>query len=213
MASTGSFRSVLGSLWPNTLCKFWGLHAGMWSLAAAALVLLKCSAVPLPLVAANFALCELLYRNQEDAGTSLASGAGVYFAMHAAALWRAPEVLLAPLLAATGLPPFALRCLRLWHAALAIGSFSFAIKAANKDRAFGGAAGTRGLPLPTLALINSAAGAKMGEALAASLREEAARRRQTDSAAAERLAWHARDTSSARRVGPTAARPLSRWST
>lgn len=163
-------------LWPNTLCKFWGLHAGVWSLVAAAMSMMTKSVLPLPLVAANFALGELLYRSKEDFGKSLASGAGVYFVMHAAMLWRAPEALLSPLCASIGLPLGALRWLRLWHTLLAIGSFSFAVKAALKDRLFTedgdmrGEFGSRAAStLPTLVFINKAAGAKVGARVAVAL--------------------------------------------
>jgi diacylglycerol kinase (ATP) len=179
-ARSKSPLKALARLWPNTMCKFWGLHAGLWCAAAAVISWRTSSALMLPLVAANFALFGLLYRIQEDLGKSLATAGGLYFAAHAAMLWRAPEACAAQWLAALGVPLGVLRWARIWHAALAIGSFAFAIKAANKDRLFsedgsmrGRSGGVAGTPpasaLPTLAFVNRAAGAKLGERVAAAL--------------------------------------------
>ena len=182
-------------LLPKTLAEFWGAHAAAWAATTAFFAVSVSvgggagwvlSALLSALSATSLSLAVLLGRNREEAGVALSLTASAYFTGTSALLHAAAATVAT---AAAGTAWLGLmRRLRTWHALLAAGSLGFAIKAANKDRAFGGAAGTRGLPLPTLALINSAAGAKMGEALAASLREEAARRRQTDSAAAERLA-------------------------
>lgn len=117
-----------GKLWPNSLGKFWGLHALFWAAGAGTLGVLGRSAAPLPLAAANAALAAMLYRSREDAGSYLSLTAAAYFCGCGLMLWRTP---LSPLLA-----PFApcLRWLRLWHCALAFGSLLFAIKATLKDR-------------------------------------------------------------------------------
>jgi hypothetical protein len=165
IVASSSSPTSLGQLWPNTLCKFWGLHAFAWANAAAAAYLLTHSFLLLPIVAANAVLAWLLYRTEEDVGPSLAASAGAYFGAHAATLWLAPLASLFPHTVR------AFRLLRLWHAALAMGSFAFAIKAALKDRLFkeGGemrratmAASSSGSRLPMLAFINRQAGAKIG---------------------------------------------------
>ena len=114
--------AFLSQLWPNTLCKFWGLHAAAWGAAAAALVLLSRSALPLPLVGANVVLAALLYRSQEDAGTALAALAGVYFSFHAAMLWLGPAAFMTMRNQPVRLW---LRCAQLWHTVLALGGFIF----------------------------------------------------------------------------------------
>jgi len=170
-------------LLPKTLAEFWGAHAAAWAATTAFFAVSVSvgggagwvlSALLSALSATSLSLAVLLGRNREEAGVALSLTASAYFTGTSALLHAAAATVAT---AAAGTAWLGLmRRLRTWHALLAAGSLGFAIKAANKDRAFGGAAGTRGLPLPTLALINSAAGAKMGEALAASLREEAARR-------------------------------------
>ena len=167
MVSGSSEPSALGQLWPNTLSKFWGLHAGVWSVAVAAFAFVTRSAVPLPLIVTNLVLAMLLYRNQDDLGVTMATAGGAYFAAQTAMLWLAPLSSLAPLISRHS----TIRWLRLWHAALALGSFAFAIKAANKDRLFaengchvrGSCDFSAAATLPTLAMINKAAGAKIGE--------------------------------------------------
>ena len=167
--------AFLSQLWPNTLCKFWGLHAAAWGAAAAALVLLSRSALPLPLVGANVVLAALLYRSQEDAGTALAALAGVYFSFHAAMLWLGPAAFMTMRNQPVRLW---LRCAQLWHTVLALGGFIFSLKAALKDRLFSNQDGSMksfadgggsGVSLPTLAMINSKAGAKIGDVVQESL--------------------------------------------
>jgi hypothetical protein len=180
--------SLLGRVWPNTLCKFWGLHTAAWGAAAAVVAVLLRSALPLPLLGANAVLMVLLYRSREDFGTALAALAGTYFVSHAAMLWLAAPVALGALLARGGMAaslaavasaPATLRALRLWHTALALGGFAFSVKAALKDRLFDNQDGSMrqygeshddGAPfLPTLCLINRKAGAKLGERIGAAL--------------------------------------------
>ena len=190
--------SLLGRLWPNTLGKFWGLHAVAFAVAAAALSALTRSSLPLPLAGANAVLGALLYRSQEDAGTVLAALAGVYFAAHAALLWSSPAALAS--LVTQAAPPMTARTLtlfvrlRLWCSALAVGGFVFSLKAALKDRLFDNqdgsmrrvvtgappaangtaAANAAAAPLPTLALINKQAGAKIGARVGVALDAAAA---------------------------------------
>ena len=189
MAAEGSvLTSTLGRLWPNTLCKFWGLHAAALAAAAASLATLSSSWLPLPLVGANAVLAVLLYRSQEDFGTVLGALAGFYFSAHAALLWLAPAALtsllarVAPPLAALASAVFIGR-LRLWCSALALGGFIFSLKASLKDRLFsnqdgsmrqlGGVAAAAGSDavssLPTIAFLNTEAGAKIGAKVGASL--------------------------------------------
>ncbi|KAL1526886.1 hypothetical protein AB1Y20_015577 [Prymnesium parvum] len=165
--------STLRALWPTTLSKFWGAHALGWAAATSAAALLR-PAPPLAFPpagaaagAAHLALAFLLYRHDDDAGAPLALLGGAYFAGAAA------------LLAATLPPRGAARLLRLWHAALAVGALLFAVKASLKDRLFtqeppAGRAAARG-GMPTLALINSKSGAKLGERIAVRLQELAKR--------------------------------------
>lgn len=141
VARGGAFaRSVASRLWPNTLCKFWGVHAAAWAAVSVLVAILFRSVLPLPLAAANGVLAMMLYRSQEDAGSTLALAAAVYFALHATVLWCAPLVSslgrLAALQPAAWAPARALSALqweigrlRLWHTALALGSFNFALKA------------------------------------------------------------------------------------
>ena len=76
------------ALWPDTLPRFWGLHALGWSAAGVGLAGLvrftpvPCSVPPALLCAgaaalagANLALSTLLYRTDEEAGASLAGAA------------------------------------------------------------------------------------------------------------------------------------------
>ena len=180
--------SVLSRLWPNTLCKFWGLHAFALATAAASLAVLSRSWLPLPLVGANVVLAIMLYRSIEDFGTALGALAGIYFSAHAALLWLAPAAL-ASLLARRA-PPLAVLAssaliskLRLWLSALGFGGFFWALKASLKDRLFSNQDGSmRALcgssgcepadadaALPTIAFINSQAGAKIGSTVGAEL--------------------------------------------
>ena len=201
---------VLGSLWPTTLSKFWGLHALLWCGASAAVATLNpllplgamtvrnfvrpdalCYLVQLrpflaAFAAANLALSFFLYRSRDDAGTKNALAGALYFAGCATML----HALLCSGGVIPGLPPKglaatllsrALRPARLWHCVLALGSLFFAAKASLKDRLFtqepaaalrfGDATGA----MPTLALINSKSGAKIGERVAVKLQELAAR--------------------------------------
>ena len=78
--------AFLSQLWPNTLCKFWGLHAAAWCGR-------RCYRAAQPLgpscqpSARMWCSPRCSYWSQEDAGTALAALAGVYFSFHAAMLW------------------------------------------------------------------------------------------------------------------------------
>ena len=120
MSASPSPGSAMQQLWPNTICKFWGLHACAWSVASVALAVSMRSILPVPLAVSNLILARFLYITQEDVRRSLSTLSGVFFSAHAALLWRAP---LATLI---GRPLPCLQILRLWHALLAAGSFAFA---------------------------------------------------------------------------------------
>ena len=171
-------RKLPQRLWPNTLGKFWGLHALLWAAACAtatasaltrASPLLSLSSLLPPLAAANAALATTLYRSREDANVPLAATAALYFGGHAVMLFLARAGPAHTRLAA------ALPWLRAWHVALTAGSFAFAAKAALKDRLFGDAdAGSvlrsdgtllrSGKPMmPSLVFVNRESGAKVAD--------------------------------------------------
>jgi len=173
---------------PTTLCEFWGAHAIAWAAASASIALDAFSGshyivagTMAALSATSASLAVVLGRNQEEAGVELALAGAVSFAGFAAILQAA----IGPLVsigAVTSAPRLLLllRALRTWHALLAVGALCFGLKSANKDRLFATTAKrTAGVQLPTLALFNVAAGAKMGDALAGQLAKEAARREAT----------------------------------
>ena len=163
MVTSGSATSVWQRLWPSTICKFWGLHAFVWSVAAAALAASMRAVWPLPYAVSNLLLARFLYLTREDVRRSLGLGSCAFFTAHAALLW------FAPLSSWIGRVVLCLQLLRVWHAVLAAGSFAFAVKASLKDRLFAedgsmrrGARLDPALAIPTLALINRGAGAKIG---------------------------------------------------
>jgi hypothetical protein len=191
---------VARSLWPTTLGKFWGLHALGWCTAACAVAVLSSTrrALMLPAAAAamvagaNLALALLLYRDQADAGIGLAAAATLYFTGCAAFLHGAVlQATIGPLQLLVSSSPLAhsLAALlaravapaRAWHCGMAIGSAMFGIKASLKDRLFlqASAASTTEsgptLAVPTLAMINSKSGAKVGLRVADGLNELARR--------------------------------------
>lgn len=167
------------SLWPNTLARFWGAHALVWSAGAAAFAI-RATAVPPSALAAfaatNFALAVLLYRNREEAGSALAGTAACYFAglsMLVAAATRAHLAVLGRS------AQTAVRLLGAWHLTLAFGAACFALKASLKDRLFsegrlqGKMQSGAPLALPLLAFINQQSGAKLGPVVAEALSSEA----------------------------------------
>lgn len=197
--STGGFRRAAEprmSLWPTTLIEFWGAHAAAWALASG---VVSCCALGASawavagamagLASTSASLAVLLARNKEEAGTVLSLSGMLFFAGLTALLHTGIQTLAvsASGVGAVGALPVrrsfmvlgVLRKLRSWHALLALGAACFALKSSNKDRLFAASrARPIGVHLPTLALVNLDAGAKMGSELGAQLAEEAARREE-----------------------------------
>ena len=169
-------------LWPSTLGRFWGAHALAWCAGCLALLAAPGAALaPLAsaglgaLSMAQLALAVLLYRSDEEAGASLAAIATAYFASSAMLLRAAAPPL-------TALTAAALRRLSTWHAALALGSAGFALKAYLKDRLFsrGRLASSSSVVaasrLPILAFVNRLSGGKLGMQVVTDLEAAAAER-------------------------------------
>ena len=143
------------ALWPDTLAKFWGLHAVAWSASGFSLAVrgLRCAAPTAggagallcagaaTLAGANLAVSVLLYRTDEEAGAALAAAAALYFASATALLQAATRMGLGAGAVRT------LRSLRLWHVAMALGSCVFVAKALSKDRLFAQACPPYAIPL------------------------------------------------------------------
>ena len=138
------------ALWPDTLAKFWGLHAVAWSASGVSLAVrglrgaapavggagaLLCAGAA-TLAGANLAVSVLLYRTDEEAGAALAAAAALWFASATALLQAATKLGLG------GGAVRTLRSLRLWHVAMALGSCVFVAKALSKDRLFAQACAT-----------------------------------------------------------------------
>jgi hypothetical protein len=138
------------ALWPDTLAKFWGLHAVAWSASGISLAVrglrgaapaaggagaLLCAGAA-TLAGANLAVSVLLYRTDEEAGAALAAAAALWFSSATALLQAATKLGLG------GGSVRALRSLRLWHVAMALGSCVFVAKALSKDRLFAQARAT-----------------------------------------------------------------------
>jgi len=97
------------ALWPDTLAKFWGLHAIAWSASGVSLAVrgLRGSAASTAggagalfcagaatLAGANLAVSVLLYRTDEEAGATLAAAAALWFASATALLQAATKLAL-----------------------------------------------------------------------------------------------------------------------
>ena len=149
------------ALWPDTLAKFWGLHAVAWSASGVSLAVrglrgtapaaggagaLLCAGAA-TLAGANLAVSVLLYRTDEEAGAALAAAAALWFASATALLQAATKLGLG------GGAVRTLRSLRLWHVAMALGSCVFVAKALSKDRLF---AQARATALPYTACAHTA---------------------------------------------------------
>ena len=178
-AAVQTLCQIPGQLFPNTLGKFWGLHALIWTAASTiSFVLARHCLLLIPLAAANAALAMMIYRSREDLGAGVAAAAGVYFSGHTAVLFLLPGVMHAANIASF------LPCLCAWHAAMAVGYSAFAIKASLKDRLFGNvddgsvlrttAAGTVGTCMPSLFFLNRQSGAKIADRVEAFLNTVAA---------------------------------------
>ena len=160
------------ALWPDTLAKFWGLHAIAWSATGVSLAVrglrgaatsagggadaLLCAGAA-TLAGANLAVSVLLYRTDEEAGATLAAAAALWFASATAVLQAATK------LALSGGAARLVRSLRLWHVAMALGSCVFVAKARSKDRLFAQSeellrrGSARGAALPLLVVVNQGA--------------------------------------------------------
>ena len=160
------------ALWPDTLAKFWGLHAIAWSASGVSLAVrglrgaatsaaagadaLLCAGAA-TLAGANLAVSVLLYRTDEEAGATLAAAAALWFASATAVLQAATK------LALSGGVARLLRSLRLWHVEMALGSCVFVAKARSKDRLFAQSeellrrGSARGAALPLLVVVNQGA--------------------------------------------------------